>query len=65
MDVLLQIKPRKAKIKTSKCKINFYNADTDVNANADADISKWSRETAASYLGIKIQVQKIESECYS
>ena len=34
------------------------------NAGADANISKWSRETIVSYLGTKIQVQKIESEHY-
>ena len=27
--------------------------------DADADISKWSRETTVNYLGTKIQVQKI------
>ena len=34
------------------------------NADADANISKWSRETTVSYLGTKIRVQKIESRHY-
>ena len=42
MDVLLHSKPRKTKIKTSKSKIKFFNGDADVNAHADANISKWS-----------------------
>ena len=56
MDVLLHKKLRKAKI---KAKENFCNAD------ADANISKWSKETIVSNLGTKIQVEKIESERYS
>ena len=57
---------RKAIIKTSKVKINFfYNANGDVNTDADADVSKWSRETTVSYLGTNIQqVKKIEYESY-
>ena len=47
---------RQSKIsKLRKAKQNFCNAD------ADADISKWSKKTTASYLGTNIQVQKIES----
>ena len=56
MDVLLHKKLRKAKIKVKE---NFCNVV------ADADISKCSRETTASYLGAKIQVQKVESKHYS
>ena len=40
INVLLQNKPRKTEIKTSKGKINFCSAYADVNATADADISK-------------------------
>ena len=47
------------KFKLRKAKENFYNVD------ADADISKWSWKTTESYLGTKIQAQKIESEHYS
>ena len=43
MDVLLQNKPRKTKIENSKGKKKFFcNANADVNADADANISKWS-----------------------
>ena len=43
MDVLLQNKPRKTKIENSKGKKKFFcNANADVNAYADANISKWS-----------------------
>ena len=62
MNALLHNKPRKAKTKNSKGKINFCNADADVNANADTDISKWSFKTAVT---TKIQLQEIESEHYS
>ena len=64
MNVLLHNKPRKAKIKTSKGK-NFCKAHTDVNANADVDIYKWSRESTVNYLGTKLQARKIESKYYS
>ena len=47
MDVLLHNKPRK------------INLAVDVNADANVDISKWSWKTTVSYLGTKIQVQKI------
>ena len=53
MDALLHNKPRKAKNV-------FCNADADVNVDANTNISKWSRETTVGYLGIKIQLQKIE-----
>ena len=62
MDVLLQNKPRKTKIENSKGKKKFFcNANADVNADADANISKWSCETKVT---TKIQVQEIESEHY-
>ena len=48
MDVLLHNKPRKTKIKASKDKIKFCNADADVNADAEADISRWSCETTVT-----------------
>ena len=51
MDILLHKKLRKAK-----------KIDADINADAERDISKWSWETAVSYLDTKIQVQKIESK---
>ena len=47
MDVLLHNKPRK------------INLAADVNADANVDIYKWSWKTTVSYLGTKIQVQKI------
>ena len=62
MDVLLHNKPRKTKIKASKGKIKFCNADADVNADAEADISRQSCETTVT---TKIQVYEIESEHYS
>ena len=37
MDVLLHKKLRKVKIKTSKGKKSFNNADVDADVNADAD----------------------------
>ena len=52
------------KIKLRNIKQKFCNAIADVNADADADISKWSWETTVCYLGTKIQVHKIESEHY-
>ena len=58
MDVLRHNKLRKAKK-------FFCNADTEVNVDADADVSKWSWETTVGYLGTKIQAQKIECEHYS
>ena len=50
------------KLKIRKVKQNFSNADADVNADADEDISKWSCETTVT---TKIQLQEIESEHYS
>ena len=47
MNVLIHNKPWKEKIKTLKSKIK------------DADISKWSWETTASYLGTKIQYREL------
>ena len=65
MGVLPYKKLRKAKVKTMKGKTTFCSANANVNADADAKISKWSRQTIVSWLGTKIQVQKIESEHYS
>ena len=65
MDALCRNKPPKAKIKTSKGKKKFCNPYADVNADADANISKWFRETVVSYLGTKTQVEKIDYEHYS
>ena len=61
MDFLLRKKHRKAKMKTSKDKINFFNANA-VNADADTEISEWPVEATVSWLRTKIQVQKVESE---
>ena len=37
---------------------NFCNAYADVNADADADIPKCSREIVVSYLGKKVRDRK-------
>ena len=50
------------KLKLRKAKQNFCNDDANVNDHADADISKWSCETAVA---TKVQVQEVESEHYS
>ena len=61
MNVLFHNKPRKTKIKTSKGKITFYNVDADVNADGDADVSKWSCETTVTR---KILLHEIESAIF-
>ena len=39
--------------------------EKDFNADADANISEWSRKTAVNYLGTKIQAPITQSEHYS
>ena len=39
--------------------LNFCNAYADVNADADADIPKCSREIVVSYLGKKVRHKKL------
>ena len=68
MHVLLYNKPRKTKIKTSKGKIKFCNADANVSADADAQLLMPIFPNGAAKLQKvqqKIQVQEIESEHYS
>ena len=53
---------KKQKLKLLNAKYFFCNGDADVNADADANISKWSCETTVT---TKILAQEIESENYS
>ena len=53
---------QRQKLKIRKVKQNFSNADADVNADAAADVSKWSGEITVT---TKIQLQEIEPEHYS
>ena len=52
------INPERQKLKLRKAKQHFCKSNSDINAYADADISKRSGETTVNYLGTKIQVQK-------
>ena len=59
------INPERQKLKLRKAKLHFCKSNSDINAYADAYISKRSRETTVNYLGTKIQAQKMLFEHYS